>query len=84
MIADIVPVLAAITGLDQDAADQAFADAWGAAKRANGGRADTLAFVEAIMAFRAASPFDLAELQAGQKAKEELDRKLVADPAGAR
>jgi hypothetical protein len=82
VVADIVPVLAAITGLDQASADQAFADAWGAAKKANGGRADTKSYVEAIMAFRAALPFDLADLQAGQKAKQELDKKLIADPAG--
>lgn len=73
MAADIVPVLAAITGLEEQQANTLFTQAWQQAKAVNGGRADTKAFSEAIMAFRAAAPFDLTDLQAGWKAKAELE-----------
>ncbi len=73
MAADIVPVLAAITGLPQDEAEALYAEAWNGAKAENGGRADTKTFIEAVMAFRAAVPFNLEDLQAGWKAKEEVE-----------
>ncbi len=73
MAADIVPVLAAITGVPEANANALFAEAWAAAKAQNGGRADTRAYTEAVMLFRSAAPFALADLQMGWKAKEELE-----------
>lgn len=82
MVADIVPVLAAITGLDEPEANSLFVEAWAQAKAINGGRADTRAYTEAIMAFRAAVPFDLADLQSGWKAKEELEGDAAGVTSG--
>ncbi len=73
MAADIVPVLAALTGLPQDKVDALFAEAWNGAKAENDGRSDTKTYVEAVMAFRAAFPFSLEDLQAAWKAKAEID-----------
>lgn len=75
MAADIVPVLAAITGLDQSEAEVLFSEAWDEAKAENGGRADTKAFTEAVSAFRTAYPFSLADLQAAWVAKEALEHE---------
>jgi hypothetical protein len=73
MVADIVPVLAAITGLDQDVADAVFATAWTECKQANNGRADTKTFTDAVMAFRAAYPFNLSDLNSAWRARDELE-----------
>ncbi len=73
MAADIIPVLAAITGLDPAETAALFSASWGEAKAGNGGRSDTRTYTEAVFAFRAVAPFSLADLQAGWKAKEEIE-----------
>jgi hypothetical protein len=73
MAADIIPVLAAITGLDPAETAELFSEAWAEAKAENGGRSDTLTFTEAVMAFRSAAPFELVDLQAAWRAKAEIE-----------
>lgn len=75
MVSDIVPLLAACTGLEQSEADAEFASAWDEAKAASIGRPNSLTFVEAVTLFRASRPFDLSELQMAWKAKQEIDSR---------
>lgn len=79
MFADIVPLLAAITGLDQDVANSAFAAAWDEA-RVDTEDVHSGTFVEAVMIFRAAYPFALADLYAARKAKDDLDARPTGAP----
>jgi hypothetical protein len=73
MVADIVPVLAAITGLPEDEADALFAQVLSASIQENGGRMDTKAYADAVMTFRDAAPFTLGDLQSGWLAKQEIE-----------
>lgn len=73
MIADIVPLLAACTGLEQSAADAEFAAAWGEARQASIGRPDSRTFVEAFSLFRATHPFSISDMQLAWVAKQEID-----------
>jgi len=80
MIADIVPVLAAVTSVDAEEANAEFTEALAEAAMANGGVINTSTFAAAVLAFRAAHPFSLGDLQAGQKAKEEVDAREAGAP----
>ncbi len=82
MVADIVPVLAAITGLPEDEADSLFAQALSASIQENGGRMDTKAYADAVMIFRDAAPFALGDLQSGWLAKEEIESSSYAGTDG--
>lgn len=75
MVSDIVPLLAACTGLEQSEADAEFASAWDEAKSASTGQPNSLTFVEAVSLFRATHPFPLEELQMAWKAKQEIDSR---------
>lgn len=73
MAADIIPVLSAVTGLDPAETAMLFSEAWAEAKAANGGRSDSRTYTEAVLVFRSAVPFELADLQMAWKAKEEIE-----------
>lgn len=75
-VADIVPVLAAITGIPAKQVDAEMREAISEISQATG-RVNTDTFTASIAAFRSAHPFSLASLQAGQKAKAQLD---ASDP----
>jgi len=74
VIADIVPVLAAVSGLTSDEAELEFAEALAGAIEAEG-EPNSKSFSEAVLMFRSAHPFSLADLQAGVKAQEDLDAR---------
>lgn len=77
MVADIVPVLAAVCEVDAVEANAELGEALAEFTAERNGVVDTRTFVEAVMAFRDAHPFDLENLQAGQKAREELDARAA-------
>ena len=76
MVCDIVPVLAAVCEVDAIEANAELAEALQELSQARG-RTDTRTFVDAVLAFRDAHPFDLESLQAGQTAREELDARAA-------
>jgi hypothetical protein len=80
MIADIVPILAALSGVDQTQVDAAFAAAWDAAKAGNRGYADSRAFTEAALAVCGELGLELTALNAGWKAKEAADARYAGSP----
>lgn len=73
MGADIIPLLAACTGLEPSEAAAEYAAAWDEASAASEGTPNTRTFVEAVTLFRASHPFDLAELHMAWRAKQDLD-----------
>ena len=73
MVADIVPVLSAITQVDADEANAEFMETLAATAQGQGGQVNTKAFAEAVMLFRDAHPFGLGGLPPGQKAKEGIN-----------
>lgn len=75
MIADIVPVLAAVCSVDAEEANAEFSEALAEAAVMTDNVVNTSSFVSAVMAFRALHPFTLESLQAGQKAKEEINAR---------
>jgi len=77
MVADIVPVLAAVCEVDADQANTELGTALVEFSTARGGVTDTRTFLDAVMAFRDVHPFDLESFQAGQKAREELDARAA-------
>lgn len=71
--ASIVPVISAISRIPQAEVNQAFIAAWDQAREANGGRTDTRTFIEAVAILRQEVPFTLSDLQAGWRAKDDID-----------
>ncbi len=77
MVADIVPVLAAVCEVDAEEANAELGNVLGALADHRGGTVDTRAFLSAVVAFREAHPFGLNQLQSGQMAREELDARAA-------
>lgn len=75
MVADIVPVLAAITGLDQAAANEEFAAAWLAAKEMDIEEPSTQTFVRAVEVFMEKNPFNIGDLAAAWKVRDEIENR---------
>lgn len=77
MVADIVPVLAAVCDVDAEQANMELGQYIDAIAESNHGQVDTRAFLVAVNAFRDAHPFSLTSLQSGQMAREELDARAA-------
>lgn len=75
MVADIVPVLAAVCEVDAEQANAELGAIMAALSADRGGAVDTRTFLAAVTAFRESHPFGLDALQAGQRAREELDAR---------
>lgn len=72
MAADIVPVIAGITGVPEGQVRLLFQQAWAGAKQINQGRADSQTYVHAVLALKEALGFSLSDLSAGWKIRDEL------------